>query len=112
MVNKKDADAGKLTIILLWIFWPVGLILWLADEKMKKNTFVKFHVKQWLVALIITMALYFIGSIIPILGWFLILPIAMILGLIWFIQGIVFAIQGKESELWIIGKYGNQWFKF
>ena len=35
----REEDQGKLVIILLWLIWPVGLILWLADEKMKKNTF-------------------------------------------------------------------------
>ena len=36
---KQDEGNKKLLIILLWIFWPIGLIWWLVDKDMNKDKF-------------------------------------------------------------------------
>ena len=102
-----NVDEGKLCAILAWIF-PIGLIWYFVDEKMKKNKFANFHVKQSLVLAILALAIYVVGSIIPVLGWFIILPLGNLLVFILFLIGIISAINGKEKELPVIGKYGKK----
>jgi uncharacterized membrane protein len=84
------------------------LIWWLADEKMKKNSFVTHHVKQWLVLLIVTVAVNIVGGVVPILGWFIILPLGNLLVFIWWIQGLILSIQGSTGKLFWIGQYGDK----
>ncbi len=106
MVNKKEIEDGKLCAILSYIL--VGMIWWLADEKMKKNNFAKFHFKQALVLLIVSVIINIVGTIIPIIGWFIILPLGGLFTLVLWILGIINAIQGKEKELWLIGSFAKK----
>lgn len=106
----KETENGKVCAILAWIF-PIGLIWYLVDEKMKKNKFAGFHVKQSLILFIAAVIINVIGSIIPVLGWFIILPIGNLIVFVFFLIGIIKAIQGEEKELPVIGKFGEK-FKF
>jgi uncharacterized membrane protein len=109
----KESEEGKVLLILLWLIWPAGLIWYLVDEKMKKNSFVKFHFKQWLMAIIVLFAASFIAGILSvILIGLLLYPVIFVVSLVWLVQGIMFAIKGKEKELWLIGKYAKKHFKF
>lgn len=109
----KDAENGKIVLILLWLVWPAGLIWYLVDEKMKKNNFVKFHLKQWLMSLIVIFIASFVAGILSVvLIGLLLYPVIFVLGLVWTIQGLIFAIKGEEKELWIIGKHAKKYLKF
>ncbi|MBN2458447.1 DUF4870 domain-containing protein [Candidatus Woesearchaeota archaeon] len=105
-----EKENGKICAILAW-FFPIGLIWYFVDENMKKNRFVGFHVKQSLVLAIAAIIINVVGSIIPFLGWFIILPIGNLVVFIFFIIGLIKAIKGEEKELPIIGKFGEK-FKF
>jgi len=104
--NNSDIDSGKVCAILSYLF--IGIVWYFIDENMKKNTFAKFHVKQSLVLLVVSIILQIIGTIIPIIGWFLILPLAGIFGLVWMLIGIINALNGQTKELPIIGKYSTK----
>ncbi len=107
-------ENGKLCAILAYLL--VGIIWYFVDEKMKKDEFAKFHVKQGLVLLIasvllsiiimilggILMLIPGIGLIIPVLAW-----IANIVIFILWIIGIINAAQDKKSKLPIIGGYAE-----
>jgi len=107
----KDVEEGKGCAILLWVIWIVGLIWWLADEKMKKNSFVKFWVKQWLILVILAVAVSILGSI-PIIGWLFIMPLGWIFVFVLWVIGLIAIIKGEEKILPVIGKFGQEWFKF
>lgn len=102
-----DMDSGKACAILSW-FFPIGLIWYLVDEKMKSNSFAGFHVKQSLVLFITSLILNFVGGIIPILGWFVIIPIGNLVILVFWVLGLIAAITGKEKELPLIGKFAKK----
>ncbi len=104
--NSVNVAGGKVCAILAYLL--VGIIWYFADEKMKKNTFAKFHVKQSLVLLIVSVILQAIGMIIPVIGWFLILPLSGIFSLVWIVLGILSAINGQYKELPLIGKYSTK----
>lgn len=104
--NNSDIDSGKVCAILSYLF--IGIVWYFIDENMKKNTFAKFHVKQSLVLLVVSIILQIVGTIIPIIGWFLILPLAGIFGLVWMLIGVINALNGQTKELPIIGKYSTK----
>jgi uncharacterized membrane protein len=106
-----DVKNGKAPAVLSYFI--VGILWWLLDEKVKKNAFVKFHVKQALVLLIASVAVSVAGWIlifIPIIGWvaFAVLRVGIIV--LW-IMGIVKAAQGVKKELPLIGSFAKN-FKF
>lgn len=78
----------------------------------KDDPFVKFHVKQALMLVITGLAVSVLGSIIPLIGWFIIGPFGSLAVFVLWIIGIINAANGKKQELPIIGKYAEKWFTF
>ncbi len=105
MVEKKSggktADEGKACAVLAYIL--VGIIWYFVDEKMRKNTYAKFHVKQALILLFLSIAISIVGSVIPIIGWFIILPLGSLFTFVLWIIGIINSLSGKEKKLPIVG---------
>jgi len=73
----------------------------------KNDPFVKFHVKQGLVLLITEVGISVVGTIVPFLGWFIILPLGSIFILVLWIIGVVNAINGTEKELPFVGSFAK-----
>lgn len=106
-ISSTEIARGKVCAMLSYLL--IGIIWYFSDEKMKKNNFAKYHVKQALILLIVS----FIGSIALgmtlILAW--LIPFLQIAVFILMIIGIMNANNGEKKELPIIGKFGNK-FKF
>lgn len=99
----KEIEEGKACAALAYLF-PIGLIWYLADEKMKKNKFVAYHVYQGLVAAIAVTVVYVAGMVLSlILIGSIVIIAAWILCLVWFIQGLINSLGGQEKPLWLIG---------
>ncbi len=81
------------------------LIFFLPLLTNPESKFAKFHANQALLLLITSLAVNVVGTIIPILGWFLILPLGFIFVLVLFIMGIVNALNGKMQRLPLIGGF-------
>lgn len=106
-VAKNDVEKGQACAALSYLF-PVGLIWYLIDEEQKKNKFVQFHVRQSLVAAIFIVAGYIAASIFNIINvGYVISMVVSIAMLVWFIQGLVYSLSGKEEELFLIGHIGK-----
>ena len=103
---KKKSDNSKLCAILAYLLF--GVIWYFVDEDLKKDKFVKFHVQQALVLLLLPLAVNVIGTIIPVLGWLIILPIGNLIVLVLWVMGVYYALTGKEKPLPIVGKYGKK----
>ncbi|MFH1822862.1 MAG: hypothetical protein ABH830_04125 [Patescibacteria group bacterium] len=103
----KNSTEGKLCAILAYLL--VGIIWYFADEKMKKNEFVKFHVKQALVLLIFSLAGSIVLGMTFILAW--LIPLYQVAIFIILVVGIINANNGDKKELPIIGKFASM-FKF
>lgn len=86
----------------------IGIIWYFADEEMRKDRFARFHAQQGIVFLISALVIQIVGSIIPFIGWFIIWPIGTVLILVWFILGLINALNEKEQELFWIGGLGKQ----
>lgn len=118
-VSGGDIENGKLCAALAYFL--IGIIWYFVDDNMKKNAFAKFHVKQGIVALVFGIVFFIAYSIvfmiitfplrfIPILGWMIIMILSLVywIPLIFDIIGLVYAIQGKEKQLPIIGRFGDK----
>lgn len=119
MAKSSKIENEKLVAILSYLL--IGIIWYFADGKMKESSLVKFHVKQSLNMLIISVILSIVLSVIVgILSVTIILiPVALLLGgflqiafLVLWILGLVNAINAKEKEVPIIGKFADQYLKF
>ncbi|MFH1396083.1 MAG: hypothetical protein ABIG93_01670 [archaeon] len=127
MASKKEIEDGKIVAFLAYLL--IGIIWYFVDENMKKNTYVKFHVKQGLVLLIFSVILAIVGiilaSIVGVIvgflaaatygmGMILMFIPGLIMFLVWAINiillifGIINSLSGKEKELPVIGRFGKK----
>jgi uncharacterized membrane protein len=105
--SKGDVEKNKGMAIVAYLIFFVPLL-----TESKNSPFAKYHVKQGLINLIVYVVLSFVGAIIPFLGWFIILPLSGLIYVIFLIIGIINASNGQMKPLPLIGKWGEQWFKF
>lgn len=99
-----DVEKNKVMAIVGYIIPLLFFIPLLSDES-KNSPFAKFHANQQLVLLISAVIVNIVGSIIPIIGWFIILPIGCIVLLVLAIMGIINGAKGEMKKLPIIGGF-------
>jgi uncharacterized membrane protein len=92
-----DAEKNKLMGILAYIIFFIPLLA------AKDSKFAMYHANQGLVLFLAALAVSILGSIIPLLGWFLILPLGMLAVFIFAILGIINASKGLMKPLPLIG---------
>ncbi len=107
----KEVEDGKVCAALSYVL--VGIIWYFADDKMKKNRFVKYHAKQGLALLIAWVIVWIVLSILAFplaFAWaigYLLWAIVEICMLVLLVLGIVNAVNGKEKELPVIGQFAK-----
>lgn len=99
--NNKNLEEVKIMAALAYF----GILFFLPLITHPDSKFGKFHANQGLLLLIFSLVGTTVGSIIPVIGWFLILPFVSIASLVFFIMGIVGALNKEEKRLPLIGKY-------
>jgi uncharacterized membrane protein len=99
-----DVVKNKLMAIIGYII-PILFFVPLLDEESKKSPFAKFHANQQLVLLISAIIVNIVGTIIPFIDWFIILPIGSIVLIVVAIIGLINASKGEMKKLPIIGGY-------
>lgn len=114
--SKSEANEGIGCAILAYLL--VGIIWYFADEKMKKNNFAKFHVKQALVLLVVSIiASVALSILVWILVWipFIGIVIAWILWAVYsiavfvlWLMGIIYSATSKQTPLPIIGHWAEK----
>lgn len=102
-VDKKDAENNKAMAIVGYIL-PILFFIPLVTDA-KNSVFAKFHANQQLNLLLACIAVNVVGTIIPVLGWFIILPIGTIILIVLAIIGIINAAKGEIKKLPIIGGF-------
>jgi len=104
--SKNSKGESKVWAFLAYLLGIIGFLLVILLKKNDK--FAMYHAKQSLVLFIFVLLVSFVGSIIPILGWFIIIPLGYLLSAILFIQGIVYSLTGAQKRLWVIGRFGEK----
>lgn len=101
--DSADVEKNKVMAIVGYIL-PILFFIPLVTDA-KNSPFAKFHANQQLVLLLAGIAVNVVGTIIPILGWFLILPVGTIIIIVIAILGIINAAKGEMKKLPIIGGF-------
>ena len=107
--DKKDIENGKLMSVISYL----GILCLIPYFTEKENKYVRYHAIQglnlFLISTIYSIAYSIVSCILvlmPIVGWFLLLPLGLIsfgfVGLT--ILGIVYALQDKAKEIPVINK--------
>lgn len=91
-------ETNKWLCALAYIIFFVPI---LVDSK---NETYNFHTNQGLNLFLLFLVVNIVGGIIPVLGWFIILPFGGIFALVLCIMGIINAINENQKELPLIGK--------
>lgn len=98
------SDKSKAAAVLSYLL--VGIIWFFADKELQRDKFVKFHVKQGMVFLGTVVALQIALGMLFFIGWFLAPLVGLVEFVLW-ILGVVYALQGKEQPLPIIGGFAK-----
>jgi len=93
-----DIEANKMMALLSYIIFFIPLLA------AKESRYAMFHANQGLILFLAGVVVSIAGSIIPILGWFIILPVGCIIVAVLGILGIINAWKGVAKDLPIIGK--------
>lgn len=101
--NSSDVEHNKPMAIIGYIIPLLFFVPLLSDAK--NSPFAKFHANQQLNLLLAAIAVNVVGTIIPVLGWFIILPIGSIILIVIAIMGIINAAKGEMKKLPIIGGF-------
>lgn len=99
--SSSDVEKNKALAIVGYII-PILFFVPLVTDA-KNSPYAKFHANQQLNLLISWVVVEIIGGIIPVLGWFIILPLGTIFLLIIMIMGIINAAKGEMKPLPLIG---------
>lgn len=99
MSESKDIENNKVYAILAYIIFFIPLLA------AKDSNFAKYHANQGLILFITAVLVNIVGTIIPILGWLLILPLGNLAVVILAILGIITAAKGEKKPLPIIGQF-------
>ncbi len=83
---------------------PILFFVPLLSEA-KNSAYAKFHANQQLNLLLAAVAVNIVGTMIPILGWFIILPLGSLALLVIAIMGIINAAKGEMKVLPMIGGF-------
>ena len=98
MAKKDQSKTVAIVSYITLIGWIIALIL----NQSKKTELGSFHIRQTLLIYIA----WFIFWWIPVIGWLLILVL-----FVFWIMGLVYAIQGQQKEVPLIGGLAQKWFK-
>ena len=98
-IDPQDLEKYKTMAIIAYIIFLIPLLA------AKDSKYAMYHTNQGLILFLLAVIINVVGSIVPIIGWFIIIPIGNLLVLILAILGIVNAVQGNIKPLPIIGKY-------
>ncbi|WP_226584092.1 hypothetical protein [Halobacillus litoralis] len=94
-----DIEQNKVVGILSYIIFFLPLLI------AKESKFAMYHANQGLLLLLLAIAINAIGTIVPILGWLIVLPVGNLLLLALFIIGLINSSKGEMKPLPLIGKY-------
>lgn len=98
-----DVEKNKVMAIVGYVI-PILFFVPLISEA-KNSPFAKFHANQQLLLLLAAIAVNVVGTVIPVLGWFIILPLGTIAVFVLAIMGIINAVKGEMKKLPMIGGY-------
>ena len=104
------SNSGNSQLCAVLSYFLIGIIWYFADEDMKKDGFVKFHVKQAIILFIFSVLWSIVLQILSFLVLFfgLIFLLLHYVPLILAIVGVIYALNKQEKELPVIGSFAKK----
>lgn len=104
--NKKEQKGEDLEQVkVMAALAYLGILFFLPLVTNPESKFGKFHANQGLLLLITGLVINTLGTFLPVIGWFIILPLGWIFVMVLFIMGIVNALNKKMTRLPLIGNF-------
>ncbi len=97
--REKMKETNKWICVLAYMVFFIPLLI---DGE---NEAYRFHSNEGLILLILMIAVTILGSVVPVVGWFIILPLGELFCFVLAIMGMLNAYNETMKELPIIGKY-------
>jgi uncharacterized membrane protein len=97
-----DSAAGAIAYITI-----IPAIIFLVLEPYNRSSFVRFHAWQSIFFGVAVAVIHMILGVIPILGWFLLMPVSIGLLVLWLVV-IVKASKGERFKIPFIGNFAEQ----
>ena len=88
-------------------YLPILAIVWLLVEPYSKDRFIRFHAVQSLGLAVVSMGIYIVLGMIPVLGWILLLFAPLALFVVWVICAVK-AFQKETFKLPLIGDFAEK----
>lgn len=107
MPKKKKEDDSKLFAFLAVFLSIIGFVIALIAKK--DNKYVMYYAKQSLVLFIVLIIVGIVNSVltwIPILGWFIMIVLNIIVLILWITQ-IIYSLSGEMKPTPLIGDYAK-----
>jgi len=120
MQNEKESNSvmqgmdGKTVAIISYLTF-IGWVIAFVMNSNNKSQVATYHIRQSLFIMLAAFLLYVVQtmlSFIPYLGWvvsLLLVPVGLVLLVFW-IMGLIYAINGKEKPIPFIGETAQQLF--
>jgi uncharacterized membrane protein len=112
MTNSSPTPSSSKNTSMAALAYVIFFIPLLTDAK--DDPFVKYHVKQGLLLLILGIALSIVNSIllrIPFIGWIISFVLGVGMFALW-LMGLMNALNGKQEPVPLVGQYAEEFFKF
>ncbi|MGC5327837.1 DUF4870 domain-containing protein [Brevibacillus sp. SYSU BS000544] len=94
-----DVEKNKVMALLSYLIFFIPLLA------ARESPFAMYHANQGLILFLAALFINVIGTIIPIIGWFILIPIGNLLVLVYAVMGIINALNGQTKPLPLIGKF-------
>ncbi|NMC51192.1 DUF4870 domain-containing protein [Candidatus Kuenenbacteria bacterium] len=102
--NKKEVSQDERMMGALSYLWVLCLFVLFAK---KDSEFCQFHAKQGVVLFVASFGVMFLGMV-PIIGWFIVLPVGWFIIVVLSLLGIINAWQGNKWEMPFAGGYARK----
>lgn len=95
--EQSDVEKNKIYAVLAYIVFFIPLLA------AKDSKFAMYHANQGLVLFLLALGVNAVGTILPVIGWFLVLPLGNLAVLALAIIGIINTVNGETKPLPLIG---------
>lgn len=97
--GENDVEKNKLVAVVAYLIFFLPLLV------APQSQFGRYHANQGLALFILALGIQVVGWVIPILGWFIILPLGNLAVIVLMIIGMLNAWRGEKRPLPLVGGF-------
>lgn len=101
--SSSDVEENKVMAAISYL----GILFLIPLLAKKDSAYAQYHAKQGMILFIFEVLFSFV-SMIPLIGWFVIMPIGSIISLVLLVMGLINALSGQTKPLPLIGSFADK----